>query len=208
MSEEVNEENNEENGSGNIKIVLIGEMATGKTSLINAYLGLSFSKNVDSTLTPSVSQKEIQINDATYLINMWDTAGQEQYRSMTKIFIKGSQIVIFVYDVTKENTFKELDYWVKSVEEYLGKEPILGVCGNKTDLFDQQEVDRENGEKYAKDIGALFRETSAKDDAKGFRKFVKELIEELLDKKGIFKKEGERISIVKPDKKKKKNCQC
>ena len=63
MSEEVNEENNEENGSGNIKIVLIGEMATGKTSLINAYLGLSFSKNVDSTLTPSVSQKEIQINE-------------------------------------------------------------------------------------------------------------------------------------------------
>ena len=69
-------------------------------------------------------------------------------------------------------------------------------------------MDRENGEKYAKDIGALFRETSAKDDAKGFRKFVKELIEELLDKKGIFKKEGERISIAKPDKKKKKNCQC
>ena len=118
MSEEVNEENNEENGSGNIKIVLIGEMATGKTSLINAYLGLSFSKNVDSTLTPSVSQKEIQINDATYLINMWDTAGQEQYRSMTKIFIKGSQIVIFVYDVTKIESYNAIkDYWIEEVKD-------------------------------------------------------------------------------------------
>ena len=88
----------------------------------------------------------------------------------------------------------------------MGKEPIFGIVGNKTDLFDQQVVDREKGEKFAKENGALFLETSAKDDAKGFRKFVNELIGEFLDKKGIFQKEGERLSSIKPQKNKKCTC--
>ena len=202
MSE--NFENDNENNK--IKIVLVGEVATGKTSLINAYLGESFKKDLASTITPSVSQRKIKIRNNEYLVNIWDTVGQEQYRSLTKIFIKGSHVVIFVYDITNKETFNSLDFWVKSVEQFLGKEPIFGIVGNKTDLFEKQVVEREKGEKFAKENGALFLETSAKDDAKGFRKFVHELIEEFLDKKGIFKKEGERLSSIKPQKGKKCTC--
>ena len=208
MSKSIDNDNkdNKDNKDNNLKIVLVGEAATGKTSLINTYLGLSFNKDLESTLTPSVSQKLITIKNIKYIVNIWDTVGQEQYRSITKIFIKGSQIVIFVYDVTNQNSFDNLDYWVKSVEEYLGKEPIYGVIGNKTDLFEQQVVEREKGEKYAQDLDALFLETSAKVDAKGIKRFINELIEEFLVKNGISKIGGERLSSINP--KKKQKCSC
>ena len=177
-----------------IKIILIGDMSTGKTSLINAYFGMNFNSQVTTTLTPSVSQKEIKIEGSSYVIDMWDTAGQEKYRSMAKIFIKDSQIVIYVYDVTEEKTFDSLDYWVKSVEEVLGKNALLALVGNKIDLLENIKVLTEKGEKLAKDIGAIFYETSAKEDADGFQKFVKQLIEEFLDKNEITKGFGDKIS--------------
>ena len=177
-----------------IKIILIGDMSTGKTSLINAYFGMNFNSQITTTLTPSVSQKEIKIEGSSYVIDMWDTAGQEKYRSMAKIFIKDSQIVIYVYDVTEEKTFDSLDYWVKSVEEVLGKNALLALVGNKIDLLENIKVLTEKGEKLAKDIGAIFYETSAKEDADGFQKFVKQLIEEFLDKNEITKGFGDKIS--------------
>ena len=177
-----------------IKIILIGDMSTGKTSLINAYFGMNFNSQITTTLTPSVSQKEIKIEGTSYVIDMWDTAGQEKYRSMAKIFIKDSQIVIYVYDVTEEKTFDSLDYWVKSVEEVLGKNALLALVGNKIDLLENIKVLTEKGEKLAKDIGAIFYETSAKEDADGFQKFVKQLIEEFLDKNEITKGFGDKIS--------------
>ena len=203
MSEDLEEKENDY-----IKIVLIGEMYTGKTSLINVYFGLEFTKDIPSTLSPSVSQKELKIKGTPYIIHMWDTAGQEKYRSMTKIFIKGAQIVIFVYDITNESTFKQLDeFWVKSVEEILGQEPVLAVVGNKIDLFEKQEVKKERAEAYAKKIGALFYESSAKADPKGFQNFINILIEELLWKKGIIKREGTQIS-TKTIKKNRPKCPC
>ena len=124
---------------------------------------------------------------------------------MTKIFIKGTQIVIFVYDVTEEFTFTELDFWVKTVEEVLGKGPQLAVVGNKIDLVDKQVVDKEKGEEYANKIGAMFYETSAKEDSKGFQNFILQLTEEFINKKGYIKKSGEKLSKKE---KKSKGCSC
>ena len=181
-------------------------MYTGKTSLINVYFGLDFTNDIPSTLSPSVSQKELQFEGIPYVIHMWDTAGQEKYRSMTKIFIKGSQIVIFVYDITNESSFEKLSYWVESVEDTLGKEPILAVVGNKIDLFEKQEVSKAKGEAYAKKIGALFYESSAKAEPNGFKEFINVLIEELLKKKGVIKRDGEQLTPTKTSKK--SGCRC
>ena len=201
MSEDLEEKENDF-----IKIVLIGEMYTGKTSLINVYFGLEFTNDLPSTLSPSVSQKELQFHGVLYTIHMWDTAGQEKYRSMTKIFIKGAQIVIFVYDITNKSTFEKLGFWVKSVEDILGKEPILAVVGNKIDLFEKQEVFKVKGDAYAKEIGALFYESSAKGDPKGFQNFISVLIEELLEKRGVVKRRGDQLSTRKQ--KTKSGCSC
>ena len=197
-----------ENEQNVIKVVLLGETGTGKTNLINVYFGFKFSSTTASSLTPESYQKELTIDKKQYIINIWDTAGQEQYRSMTKIFIKGAKIIIFVYDITMPNTFKELNYWVKNVEDLLGKGVIFGLVGNKIDLYDKQEVTQKQGEEYATEIGALFCETSAKDDAKGFREFVKQLVEEYLVQNGDIKKEGEGGNINLNAKPKKEKCSC
>ena len=190
----------------NIKIILIGETGTGKTNLINVYFDIGFNPNSAATLTPESCSKELKIKDNDFIINIWDTAGQERYRSMTKIFIKGAKIVIFVYDVTNQDSFKELKFWVSSTEQILGKEAGLGLVGNKVDLFDKQVVSSKEGEKFANEIGALFRETSAKEDPNGFKNFVKDLVEDFLTKKGIIEKEGEKLKL--DVKQKKKKCSC
>ena len=175
-----------------IRIVLLGETGGGKTNLINAYFDLGFNINSSSTVSAESCEGLVEINEKKFSICIWDTAGQEKYRSITKIFIKGAKIVIFVYDITEEDSFKNLDYWVKSVEEVLGKDIILGVVGNKMDLFYNQKIKTEEGKKYADEIGALFCETSAKEDQEGFKKFVKQLVEKYLQEKNIL---NDEISI-------------
>ena len=193
-------------GKKYIKIVLIGESGTGKTSLINVYFGINFESFTLATLSPESCSKELKINDVNYLINIWDTAGQERFRSMTKIFLKGAKIVIIVYDVTRRESFEEVNYWVKSVEELLGKDITLGLIGNKFDLIDEQVVSKEEGNEFAKEIGAFFSETSAKEDPKGFQEYITKIVEFFLAKKGFNGKEDKNLSLKSKNKKKRKIC--
>ena len=201
-----------EDNSIPIKIILLGETGTGKTSLINNYFGKKFSENEESTLSSEVSTRLLEIDQVKYSINLWDTCGQEKYHSVTKLFIKESKIVILVYNITKIKTFELLDYWVKTTEEILNKttEVIYGVVGNKADLYEDQEVEKSQGENFAKEIDALFIETSAKEDKLGFKQFVNKLIEKSIGKKCIDinseNKEEKKKLTLKKDKKKKGCC--
>ena len=190
----------------NIKIILLGEMGTGKTSLINVYLGKAFDNNKFTTAAPEFFQKQISIKGIDCTVGLWDTAGQEKYRSISKIIINGAQIVVYVYDITKRETFTELEFWCNCVEEILGKKAILGIAANKVDLYENQKVTKQEGEKYANDIGALFIETSAKHDTKGFCNFINQLLEKYIDNNENIIKDNtkQRISISKHKKKKKK----
>ena len=197
--------------SENIKIIIIGEMGTGKTNLINAYFDKPFNKDNFTTTAPEFFQKELKVDGCNCLVGLWDTAGQEKYRSLSKVIMNGSKIVVLVYDVTNKKTFEELNFWVKSVEEVLGKDPILGIAANKIDLFEEQVVEKEEGEKYANDIGALFAETSAKEDQKGFQDFIYKLLQKYIQKNGLGTKnvDNGRILLNKNKintKKKKKKC--
>ena len=201
-----------EDNSIPIKIILLGETGTGKTSLINNYFGKKFSENEESTLSSEVSTRLLEIDQVKYSINLWDTCGQEKYHSVTKLFIKESKIVILVYNITKIKTFELLDYWAKTTEEILNKttEVIYGVVGNKADLYEDQEVEKSQGENFAKEVGALFIETSAKEDKLGFKQFVNKLIEKSIGKKCIDinseNKEEKKKLTLKKDKKKKGCC--
>ena len=188
----------------NIKIILLGEMGTGKTSLINIYFGKAFDCNSFTTSAPEFFQKQLTIKGIDCTVGVWDTAGQEKYRSISKIIINGAQIVVFVYDITKKETFKELEFWTKCVEEILDKKVILGIVANKMDLYENQMVSKQEGEKYADDVGALFIETSAKHDPKGFCNFINQLLERYIDNnKNIIKDNTKkRISINKYKKRK------
>jgi small GTP-binding protein len=171
-----------------IKIILLGESKVGKTSLINSFLNKNFLENTLSTLEYSFVNKIINIDQNYYEIHLWDTAGQERYRSLSKIYIKGAQIVIFVYDITDKKSFSELPFWVKYVEDLIGKDIVKGVAANKADLLFEDDikvdnlVDKKEAKEYANQIGATFQETSAKENPKGFNSFVETLIRQFLDK--------------------------
>ena len=183
-----------------IKIILLGESGVGKTCLIQSYLGNQIKETVSNVNFESYNKPIIRDN-IIYNIHLWDTAGQERFRSISKIFIKDSQIVVFVYDITSKNSFKELPFWVKYAKDLLGKDVVFGLIGNKVDLFDSIDfnkdgiVDIDKAKKYASDIGALFSEVTAKLDPKGFQKYIDELINIFLSRRNITESEWEVMTL-------------
>ena len=167
-----------------LKVILVGRSGTGKTNIINALTEHKFNPNMESTLTNSFLEKKIVINKKEYNLEIWDTAGQEKFRAVTRIFIKDSKIVIFVYDITNIESFKELDYWVKTVKDILGDEPVYGLAGNKKDLIMEEKIDEEKGKEKAEQIGAKFKLTSAKNGVNGINEFMKQLLEDYIIKNG------------------------
>ena len=187
-----------------IKIILIGDSGTGKTNLITVAAGYEFNSNSLTTRACSYIQKKYKINNAEYKVNVWDTIGQEKYRALTKIFVKESKIVIFVYDITNRNSFDSLPFWKKIVDELLTDTPILGVVGNKMDLYVDEQIKSDEVEKYANEIGAKLLLTSAKTDSTSFSNFLQELLNDYLIKGS--KERIKSFSLNKKPTKKKKNC--
>ena len=190
-----------------IKVILVGESGTGKTSLINVAIGEKFDPSSQSTLLSTFVPKKYERNGKNYTLNIWDTAGQEKFRAMTKIFTKNSKIVIFVYAINNRESFEIMKtYWVKSIKESLGDEPIIGIVGNKSDLFLEEKVKEEEGKEFANQLNVNFKLVTAKEDPVGFVDFMGDLLDEFLEKKGI-KVKGNNFNINnKPTVKKKKFC--
>ena len=174
-----------------VKTILVGMSGAGKTNIINALVGRKFDESKFCTTTSSFLEKIMTVKKKKYHLEIWDTAGQEQYRSLTKIFINDSKIVIFVYDITNRESFNEIDYWVNTVKEKLGNEPIFGLVGNKKDLFLEEAVKEEEGEKKAKEIGAIFRLTSAKTGQALIIDYLQNLLEEYVKKIGDINEDNE-----------------
>ena len=178
-----------------IKVILVGESGTGKTSLINIAMGMKFVEGTElSTSAATFVTKIIKIGGKSYTLNLWDTIGQEKFRSLTKIFIKDSKIVIFVYDITRKDSFKELNYWFKTIQDVLGDTAVLGIAGNKHDLFMREEVKEEVAEKYAEEKGVPFKLTSAKNPL-SFNTFLEDLLKKYIEKSGgvIENSDGKKL---------------
>ena len=196
----------DESQNNEIKIILVGDSGVGKTSLINIVTGREFSEDERTTKGASFSMKKIKIDKEEYVLNIWDTIGQEKFRQLTKLFYNNSKIVIFVYDITKRETFDNLKYWAKDIQEQLGDKIIKGVVANKIDLFFDEKVQSEEGKEYAALNRAKFIEFSAKNDSSsGFEEFIIELVKEYLPNKV----KNNNISLNKKNaSKKKKNSNC
>ena len=193
-----------------IKVIFVGEPGTGKTSLINVSVGEKFERDLLSTTASSFSPKKFNKNGKVYTLNLWDTAGQERFRSMTKLFIKNSKIVILVYAIDSEVTFEGLkEFWLKTIKESLGDEPIYAIVGNKSDLFLKEKIQESVVREYAQNLGIKFTLASAKESPKDFVVFLESLLDDYLSKKGIVINNNKAIKLSNQDnngKQKKKCC--
>ena len=146
-----------------LKLSFIGQSRVGKTSLINQYIKKKFSTSYILTIGADQVTKIITLENGKKIkINIWDTAGQERFRSVNSIFLKGSNMIIMVYDITNKESFDEMkNFWFNSINDNISNNPIIGIAANKSDLYENEEVDKEEGKKYANDINAIFKETTA-----------------------------------------------
>ena len=190
-----------------VKIILVGETNTGKTSIIKSIMGLEFNSAEGSTTGVSYVNKKMKVNDKEYNLAIWDTVGQEKFRSLTKIFLKDSKIVIFVYSITDKKSFEEINFWYETVKSNLGDKVVLGLAGNKKDLFQEEKVTEKEGEDKAKEINAKFKLTSAKTGV-GIKEFFQILLEEYANKNGNINDNDKGTKLKSGNNKSKKKCQC
>mmetsp|Transcript_32795 Transcript_32795/g.55298 ORF Transcript_32795/g.55298 Transcript_32795/m.55298 type:complete len:203 (+) Transcript_32795:77-685(+) len=153
-----------EGGAKEVKVVLVGESGVGKTSLTCRFVNNHFKENSPSTIGASFLSKTMSVRGPTKF-NIWDTAGQEKYRSLATLYYRGADIAVVVYDITNRETFDQIqDYWIQELKHQCQGEGSLqvAVVGNKSDLDDRRQVTFDEGKLLAENFGALFYETSAK----------------------------------------------
>ena len=167
-----------------IKIILLGESGVGKTNLIYAFLNYGFQENPGCTLASFSFEAEYNYKNKSYTYTIWDTAGQEQYRSINKILIRDSKIILIVYSIDNRKSFNEVDFWIKYVKENLKDDKYkIALVANKNDLYeDDQMVMDEEGKDFAKKYNVDFLITSAKINGKSFQNFVYKLITIYIEK--------------------------
>jgi Ras-related protein Rab-6A len=168
-----------------IKIILLGDTGVGKSSIIKRYIEDSFEENLSSTIGSNFLEKIEKIKGQKVRLEVWDTAGQEEFRSVTKLFVKNSKIIILVYNVTQKLSFEGLNYWYDFIQKELAQNFVLGVAGNKTDLIFEdgydEEITSEEGKAFAEKIKANFALVSAKESGKEITNLFNQCISSYLD---------------------------
>ena len=187
------------------KVVLLGDSGVGKTCIISRYISGGFDNNCPSTNGASYATKILEFKDVnkTISLDIWDTAGQEKYKSLTKFFYKDAAVAILVYEITKQTTFDNVTkYWYEQLQEFGAKDIIIGVAGNKCDIYDKEEVKENEARQFAEKIGAFFELTSAKNNT-GINELFQEAAERYVykdrkdNKNNNSKDEGEENNNVK-----------
>ena len=197
----------------NIKITLLGNSGVGKTCIIRRYSDSIFDENSVATQLANYSQKVVEIDNHTLQVDLWDTAGQEKYRSLGRNFYKDSFIVCLVYDITSHDSFIDLkEIWYSDLKEYGEKYTVLAVVGNKSDCYEEEQVKEEEAKEFAEKIDAIFMLTSAKTGS-NINFLFEKLLRQYLGPKfackldEISKDKGEVVNINKnANNKKKKKC--
>ena len=156
-----------EKATGN-KLVLVGDSGVGKTCLISRFISGHFDTESKSTNGASYASKKVDYPELgkSLVLDIWDTAGQEKYKSLTKFFYKDAVMIILVYDITKKESFDNLkNFWYKEIKDNGEQNIVLGIAGNKSDLYDSEAVSEPEAREFAKSIDAIYALTSAQNNS-------------------------------------------
>ena len=143
------------------KIVLIGDSSVGKTNMLSRYISNEYDPNSQSTIGVELSTKNYKFDNDEVKVQLWDTAGQEKYRSITSSYYKGAQGCLLVYDITRKATFENIDKWYSELKSGADNDINAILVGNKCDLENERQVTVEEAQKKAKLFNMAFMETSA-----------------------------------------------
>lgn len=144
------------------KLVLLGESAVGKSSLVLRFVKGQFHEYQESTIGAAFLTQTVCIDDTTVKFEIWDTAGQERYHSLAPMYYRGAQVAIVVFDITSQDTFSRAKSWVKELQRQASPNIVIALAGNKADLANKRAVEFDEAQAYATENGLLFMETSAK----------------------------------------------
>ena len=147
-----------------IKLLMIGDSAVGKTSLLLRYANDTFSSTFITTIGIDFKIKTIDLDGKRVKLQIWDTAGQEQFRTITRSYFRGAQGIVLVYDITDRATFNSVRSWMSQINDHADAQVNRVLIGNKCDYESARQVSTEEGQRLAQEYGVNFFETSAKND--------------------------------------------
>ena len=145
-----------------IKYVIVGDSAVGKSNLLLRFTQGSFNSAYQLTIGVEFGSGRIVVGNEIFRVQIWDTAGQENFRSITRSYYKNSACALLVYDISKKESFESIQSWIDDCKSAAPETVLMVLVGNKSDLTDERKVSEEEGREFAEKNGLLFFETSAK----------------------------------------------
>ena len=185
------------------KILIVGDINTGKTAILDQFANGHFDHSYISTIGIDFNVKIMPLDQDTKVkLQVWDTCGQERFRALTRSYYRNAQAIIIVYDITSRESFEKSKVWMKEVENYVDNSVLIVLVGNKTDLYLKRKVEYFEGYKLAEEKYMDFFETSAKYD-NNIETLFKFIADKLYTKGKILKEK--RLFL---EKKNKNKCFC
>ena len=186
-----------------LRLSILGDSHTGKTSIINRFLGLEFSIDMISNIGIDKQETVMKMKDGEEMkIIIWDTAGQERFHSISSSTIKNSQGIIVVFAVDDERSFENVVTWLQDIREVSSKIPIV-LFGNKCDIIDNRKISKDEAEEFALNNELIYFETSAKENT-NIKEGISKIAEDAYAKAGADI--GVRLEKKKIAKEKEKKC--
>ena len=190
-----------------IKLMVIGETRVGKTALIKKYTKNVFGGAYLTTVGIDFQEKIINVEEKSVKLQIWDTAGQERFRNIAKSYFHTSDGFLLVYDISCKDSFEKLNFWYEQIKLNAPENTKCVVAGNKCDLEEKRQVNKNEGENFAKTYNINFYETSAKDGInvdEVFQTLANEIMKDI-KKNGSKNKRSSQV-LRKNTKSKKKSC--
>ena len=145
------------------KLILIGNSGVGKSSILNRYMNKTFEESYKCTIGVDFLMKSIEINGKTVKLQLWDTAGQEKYKSMVASYYRGANVALVVFDITNRESFDSLPLWIENYYKNGPEQKNIILIGNKKDMIEERQVTQEEAELFSQTNNMIYFETSAKD---------------------------------------------
>jgi Ras-related protein Rab-5C len=145
------------------KLVLLGESAVGKSSIVHRFVKDSFDDFRESTIGAAFLTQTLQLDENTTIkFEIWDTAGQERYKSLAPMYYRNANAALVVFDITQEASLERAKSWIKELQRQASEDIVIALAGNKVDLESERKVSKESAQAFANEENLLFFEVSAK----------------------------------------------